>query len=104
MKRARQQIKALVNPSWNGVEDVRVLFVRLNLFLRGWSGYFRTGNAAKKFNQLDSYVYARLRAFMVRRKGRHLKAGEAKQWTRDFFWKLGLYRLRGSVRYPGGFA
>ena len=104
MKRAREQIRELVNPNWNGVKDVRELFRRLNQFLRGWGGYFRTGNAAKKFNQLDSYVYQRLRNFLVRRKGRSLKAGEAQQWTRDFFWNLGLYRLRGTVRYPGGFA
>jgi group II intron reverse transcriptase/maturase len=102
MKRAREQIKALVNPRWNGVKDVRELFVRLNPFLRGWGAYFRTGNVAKKFNQLDSYVYERLHSFMVRRKGRNLRAGEADRWTRNFFWDLGLHRLRGTVRYPGG--
>jgi len=104
MKRARERIRELVNPNWNGVKDVRALFRRLNQLLQGWGGYFRTGNAAKKFNQLDSYVHRRLRKFMVRRKGRSLKPGEAQQWTRDFFWKLGLHRLRGTVRYPGGFA
>jgi hypothetical protein len=62
--------------------------------------YFCTGNAAKKFNQLDSHVWCRLRSFLVKRKGRHLKAGEAAKWTRDFFWSLGLHRLRGTVRYP----
>jgi hypothetical protein len=69
--------------------------------LRGWGEYFRTGNAAAKFNQVDSYVWQRLRSFLVKRKGRQLHAGEAAQWTRDFFWSLGLHRLRGTVRYPG---
>ncbi len=37
---------------------------------------------------------------MVKRKGRNLRAGEASSWTRDFFHGHGLYRLRGTVRYP----
>jgi RNA-directed DNA polymerase len=36
----------------------------------------------------------------VRRKGRHLKLGEADAWTRDYFHDRGLYRLRGTIRYP----
>jgi hypothetical protein len=62
--------------------------------------YFRTGNAAKRFNQLDSYVWRRLVRLRVQRKGRHLRAGEAKRWTRESFRDLGLHRLRGTVRYP----
>jgi hypothetical protein len=72
----------------------------LNPVLRGWGNYFRTGNAARRFNQLDSYVWRRLRALRVQRKGRHLRAGEADRWTRDYFHNLGLHRLRGTVRYP----
>jgi hypothetical protein len=68
--------------------------------LRGWGHYFRTGNAARRFNQLDSYVWRRLRVLRVKRKGRHLRAGEADRWTSDYFHNLGLYRLRGTVRYP----
>jgi group II intron reverse transcriptase/maturase len=101
MQSARASIRERVGPHRNGVNDVRALVQPLNLFLRGWGGYFRTGNAAKKFNQLDSYVWQRLRKFLVRRKGRHLRAGEANQWTREFFWALGLFRLRGTVKYPG---
>ena len=33
----------------------------LNPVLRGWGNYFRTGNAAKQFNQVDTYVWRRLR-------------------------------------------
>jgi hypothetical protein len=68
--------------------------------LRGWGNYFRTGNAATRFNQLDDYVVRRLRTLRVQRKGRHLRPGEADGWTRDYFENLGLYRLRGTVRYP----
>ena len=68
--------------------------------LRGWGNYFRTGNAARKFNQTDTYVWQRLRGFMVKRKGRHLRPGAAQQWDRGFFHRLGLHRLRGNVQYP----
>jgi len=101
MKRVRRRIHELTNRRWNWAKDVRVLIRHLNPVLRGWGNYFRTGNAAKKFNQLDTYVYERLRRFLVKRKGRHLKAGEFEKWNRDFFQSLGLHRLRGTVRYPG---
>jgi hypothetical protein len=101
MKRVRGRIHELTDRRWSGVKDVQVLIRRLNPILRGWGNYFRTGNAAEKFNRLDTYVYQRLRGFLVKRKGRHLKAGEFQKWNRDFFWNLGLHRLRGTVRYPG---
>jgi group II intron reverse transcriptase/maturase len=100
MKRVRQRVKALTGRDRNGVKDVRVLIRDLNPVLRGWGNYFRTGNAAKKFNQVDTYVWRRLHRFLVKRKGRNLHAGEASAWDRDFFVGHGLHRLRGTVRYP----
>ena len=72
----------------------------LNPVLRGWGNYFRTGNAAQKFIQIDAYVRWRLLRFMVKRKGRNLRPGAAQQWTSDFFHALGLHRLRGTIQYP----
>jgi group II intron reverse transcriptase/maturase len=100
MKRVRARVRALTGRHRNGVKDVRVLVRDLNPVLRGWGNHFCTGNAAKKFNEIDSYVRVRLRRFMMRRKGRNLRAGEAKRWTREFFESFGLYRLRGTVKYP----
>ena len=101
MKALRQRIRSLTSRKWNWVKDVRVLISKLNPILRGWANYFRTGNAAKKFNQLDTYVWRRLRSFLVKRKGRHLRPGDWRAWTRDFFVEHhGLYRLRGTVKYP----
>lgn len=100
MKRVRQKVGELTDRRWNGIKDVRVLILMINPVLRGWGAYFRTGNAAKKFNQLDTFVWRRLHHFLVRRKGRNLKPGEFDQWTRDFFYSHGLYRLRGTVKYP----
>ena len=99
-ERVHQGVVGQGRLGWNGVKDVRVLISHLNPVLRGWGNDFRTGNAAQRFDQLDSYVWRRLRRFMKKRKGRNLRAGEADAWTRDFFWNLGLHRLRGTVRYP----
>lgn len=101
MKRVRQRVNQLTGRNRHGVKDVRVLIRDLNPILRGWGNYFRTGNAAQKFNQLDTYVWKRLSDFMRKRKGRHLRPEEWLAWTRDFFHQLGLHRLRGTVRYPG---
>jgi group II intron reverse transcriptase/maturase len=101
MKRVRSRIHELTDHRHDGVTDVRELIAGLNPVLRGWGNYFGSGNAAKKFNQLDEYVYERLRAFLRRRHKRHLKAGRAATWTRDFFHQHGLHRLRGTVAYPG---
>jgi hypothetical protein len=101
MKRVRQRVKELTGRNRNGVKDVRVLISDLNPILRGWGNYFRTGNAARKFNQLDSYVWKRLSSFLAKRYGRNLRAKHFAQWTSESFWQLGLHRLRGTVRYPG---
>jgi RNA-directed DNA polymerase len=100
MQRVREKVKALTGRNRNGARDVRVLIRDLNPVLRGWGNYFRTGNAADKFRQIDRYVVGRLGRFLIRRHGRNLRPGQARQWTEDWFNGLGLYRLRGTVRYP----
>lgn len=101
MKRVRQRVKELTDRRRGGVKDVRVIIDDLNPVLRGWGNYFRTGNAADKFTSIDRYVSWRLKRFLVKRKGRNLRAGEAEQWTEDYFVdEHGLYRLRGTVKYP----
>jgi RNA-directed DNA polymerase len=99
MQRIRQRVKELT-PSGRCHADLRDVIADLNPVLRGWGSYFKTGNAAKRFNQLDGYVWRRLRKLRIKRKGRNLRAGEAARWTRDYFRNLGLHRLRGTVQYP----
>ncbi len=100
MKRVRQRVKELT-PRSRCHTDLREVIAQLNPVLRGWGAYFRTGNAAAKFNLLDSYVWRRLKALRMKRAGSKLHAGEAGRWTRDYFVEgLGLHRLRGTVRYP----
>lgn len=100
MVRVRARMKELTDAKHNGVKDVRVIIDGLNPVLRGWGNYFRTGNAARKFLQLDKYVERRLTRFMVRRHGRKLRPGQVTQWTREWFEGHGLHRLRGTIRYP----
>jgi RNA-directed DNA polymerase len=101
LSRVRQRVRELTGRGRQGVRDVRVLIQALNPVLRGWGAYFRSGNAAQKFNLLDRFVWRRLVRFMVKRKGRHLRPGEVRDWTPEFFYRLGLHRFRGTVRYPG---
>ena len=99
MTRIRQRVKDLT-PRRRCHADSREVIADLNPVLRGWGNYFRTGNAADRFNQLDSYVWHRLRSLRVGRKGRNLRPGEVERWTPEYFWNLGLHRLRGTVQYP----
>ena len=99
MQRIQQRVKELT-PRRRCHADLREVIADLNPVLRGWGGYFKTGNAAKRFNQLDSYVWRRLRSLRIKRKGRNLQPGDLERWTRESFWNLGLHRLRGTVEYP----
>ena len=99
MVRARARVKALTGRSSVGreLEDV---IGDLNLFLRGWGNYFRTGNAGDKFTQMDRHVAWRLRRLLIKKRGRNLRAGQAERWTRTWFHDQGLRKLSGTIRYP----
>jgi RNA-directed DNA polymerase len=99
MKRLRDKIRARTGRNRAG-DDIREVIADLSPLLRGWGNYFRTGNAAVKFGQADDYVVRRLRGLMVKKRGRNLRAGQADAWTEDWFNGHGLYRLRGTIRYP----
>jgi RNA-directed DNA polymerase len=101
MKRVRRKINAHTGRNRASVRDIREVIRMLNPILRGWGNYFRTGNAADQFVQIDRYVAWRLKRLLIKRHGRNLRAGQAERWTRDWFWELGLHRLMGTIRYPG---
>jgi len=102
MKRIRARVKALTDRRRRaGIKDIREVIADLNPVLRGWGNYFRTGNAADKFRQIDRHVAWRLKRLLIKRKGRNLRAGQAAGWTEDWLFGLGLHRLRGTIRYPG---
>ena len=70
----------------------------LNVILRSWGNYFRYGNSARKFAQIDSYVHERLAVFASRKHGR-----SGRNWARRYNWawcrRLGVNRLSGTVRH-----
>ena len=99
MKRAHQRIKDLTSRKRVGA-DLRVVIGELNLFLRGWGNYFRTGNAAKKFRHIDRQVEWRLKRLLIKKRGRNLRTGQAARWTPAWFHDQGLYQLMGTIRYP----
>jgi len=99
MKRIRQRVKDMTRRSRCHM-DPRDLIAEVNPVLRGWGQYFRTGNAADKFNEIDKYVVGRLRRLRIQRKGRHLKPHEPRRWNASYFHALGLHKLSGTVAYP----
>ena len=99
MNRVRQRVQELT-PRGRCHQDLRDVIATLNPVLCGWGQCFRTGNASRQFNAVDTYVVRRLSSLRIKRKGRQLKPGEAPRWNREYFETIGLHRLRGTIRYP----
>lgn len=99
MTQVRTRVRELT-PRARCHEDLRSVIADLNRVLRGWGAYFRTGNAAIKFVQLDRFVEERLRGLLLKRHGSQPRPGRAAAWHRPFFEGLGLCRLNGTIRYP----
>jgi RNA-directed DNA polymerase len=99
VKRLREKVRARTGRNRAGT-DIRVVIADLNPLLRGWGNYFRTGNAAVKFRQADSYAEWRLKRLLIKKRGRNLRAGQADQRDRQWLHGHGLYKLSGTVRYP----
>jgi RNA-directed DNA polymerase len=99
MARLRDKVRDRSGRNRVGI-DVREVIAELNPILRGWGNYFRTGNAADQFQMIDRYVTWRLKRLLIKKRGRNLRAGQADQWTEEWFNGHGLHRLRGTIRYP----
>ena len=76
-------------PLEDAVED-------LNRVIRGWGNYFRYGNSAEKFAQIDSYAHERLAILASAKHGL-----QGRNWVSRFNYEwgnqIGLYRLTGRV-------
>ena len=70
----------------------------INLFLRGWAGYFRYGNAAHAFDQIRRYALMRLALFIAKRHQRGRAWGFARLYRSGD--DLGLISLNGIVVAP----
>jgi group II intron reverse transcriptase/maturase len=75
----------------------------VNHVVRGWGNYFRYGNSADKFGEIDGYVRERLAILASAKHGL-----QGRNWVSrfDYEWttKLGVYRLTGTVRPTLAFA
>lgn len=108
MKKVRSRIRELTDRRRRaGLKDVDEVIVDLNPVLRGWGGYFRTGNASKQFQQIDHYVWRRITRLLGKQRGLrgHCLAWRVAQqrraWPVDRLRARGLYKLLGTIQYPG---
>lgn len=103
MNRIRARIRDLTDRRRRaGMRDIREVIRDLNPVLRGWGHNFCTGNASLKFQQIDRYVHDRLLRLLIRRGSDRKKPLNPLQWPHARFVNdHGLYRLLGTIRYPG---
>ena len=104
MKALRAKIRALTSRRrWAGMRDVREVIALLNPVLRGWCNYFRTGNASRHFTAIDDYVRQCLTRLIGSKRGWQRRPFHLKTWShRRFVQDFGLYKLLGTIRFPGG--
>jgi group II intron reverse transcriptase/maturase len=119
MQRLCQRIRELTARTWGG--SLKSCFEQVNRYLRGWSGYFRicTEEGARRFQRYDARIRRRLRAIIVRQKGkrprflyRHLRscgvpmglARKAAFCCRGTWFKsatFGVHRAYGNAWFAG---
>jgi len=97
MNSIRAKIRALTDRRYTGI-PLSTVVERINPVLRGWGNYFRHGNSAKKFAQIDSYVHERLAILAC---NKHQLSG--RQWLDRYngVWlkRLGVHALHGKIKY-----
>ena len=99
-KRLRDRVRELTDSRHSG-KDVKQIIAELNPVLRGWGNYFRTGTCRREFHKMDDFVYLRLVRWFYRRGGQ--RPTKHAPWSSQQLFAMGLYRLRGTVRYYGEF-
>ena len=97
MQRIRDRIKAITAPRHKLPEPVGPIVTEVNQIVRGWGAYFRVGNSARKFDQVDDYVRERLVLFLSKKTGR--RGPLRKRYDAAYFQKLGGYTLSGTVKW-----
>ena len=104
MKNIRDKVRGLTDRRCRaGMADIGEVIEDLNPVLRGWGSHFRTGNASKKFHQIDRYVERRLIGLMRKHGGQRRTPIHPAEWPHERFVKEhGLHKLLGTIRYPAG--
>lgn len=96
-KRLRDRVRELTSKRQSG-KDVKQIIAELTPVLRGWGNYFRTGNADREFNKMDSFVVQSLRRWQFRRGGQ--RPTKRAPFSSSQLYGMGLHRLQGTVKYP----
>lgn len=94
---ARDRIRALTVRR-RLLVPVEVVVGEINLFLRGWSGYFRHGNCAHSFDKIMAYANERMSLFVGKRHKRGRRFGFSMLIRSGN--RLGLIDLHGTVVAP----
>jgi RNA-directed DNA polymerase len=92
LTKLKQSVYDLLQPSqvspWEDVRDA------LNAKLRGWRGYFSYGSRSKAYQEINAYVYDRVRYFLRRRHQASSSRGTRRFATEVVYGKLGVLRLQ----------
>ena len=75
----------------------------VNHAVRGWGNYFRYGNSAEKFSQIDSYAHERL-AILASTKHGLTGRNWVTRFNHEWCTTIGVYRLTGTVRPTTAYA
>ncbi len=99
MRRARDRIRDLTVRS-RLLLSVESVVEDLNVFLRGWAGYFRYGHSTIRFGKIMDYVVDRLAVFIGKRhkRGRGFGMSVVGYLSPD---RCGLISLNGMLSHPG---
>ena len=98
MQHARDRLRQLTQRSRLRL-PVDLIVQEINMFLRGWAGYFRYGNSARHFDKIRAHALGRLALFMAKRHQRSRAWG----WSLVAYASpdnLGLISLNGAVIAP----
>jgi hypothetical protein len=98
MQRARDRLREITDRSRLRV-PVAMVVQEMNWFLNGWAAYFKYGNSARRFSQLQWYAQMRLGLFLSKRHRRGRRFGRWLVGVRSPDW-LRLVSLAGIVVAP----
>ena len=98
MQHARDRLRELTDRSRLRV-PIEWVVQEMNSFLTGWAAYFRYGNSARCFSQLQWYAGMRLGLFVAKR---HRRGRGFGRWVVGVASpdRLGLVSLDGTVVAP----
>lgn len=97
VQRIQERVKKGTDPRRCSGTNPRNVLAALRPVLLGWAAYFRTGNASTIFVKVERYALDRLNHLLRRRSQRAFRS-----LTFSKAHRLGLPRLHGTIRYPGG--